>query len=29
MDDMNNFGSWDQASIFYVQLKVVVDIKDS
>ena len=28
MNDMNDFESWDQASRFYVELKVVVNIKD-
>ena len=29
MDDMNDSKSWDYASIFYVMVKIVVDIKDS
>ena len=29
VNDMNDFGSWAQASKIYEQFKVVVDMKDS
>ena len=28
MDDMNDFGSWSLGSIYYKQLRGVVDMKD-
>ena len=29
MDDMNDSGSWSQASRYYDEVKVIIDLKDS
>ena len=28
MDDLNNSGSWDEATKYFEQLKVIIDLKD-